>query len=352
MGKKRYAPITPKPPRGANSYTVYVRQTHHAVTEANFGVPQDEIRKIVAEKWNTMSKEEQQPYIEIAAKEKEKIMSLWESKEADRELTRKKWCEKLGMPVYSSWEALDSANKKKFLKEQFSDDGEEPKKKRKKDADEESAGSDSTESDNETKKREASPRIEKKMEQREATKAAMKKIHRTLDDLGNSDSSSSSADEEDDEIERRRKLRLKQSQQKLMSNRSTSLLSGNVRISKTNAAGSAAASGAGLKKRSSRMGDREWEMALWAEERLAAVTKALDRVYEMSMNVDNFNLFGNDMIQCFYDVGTVTGEPIRNKTLKYVEHLANRWKYTVMQNGWKFQNEDNTPTPYEGLLVS
>jgi hypothetical protein len=69
----------------------------------------------------------------------------------------------------------------------------------------------------------------------------------------------------------------------------------------------------GLKKRSSRMGDPEWESALWAEERLAAVTKALDRVYDMSLDDENFHLFGNDMIQCFYDVATVTGEPIRKK---------------------------------------
>ena len=82
----------------------------------------------------------------------------------------------------------------------------------------------------------------------------------------------------------------------------------------------------------------------------------------MALDRDNFDLFGNDMIQvtcyvctgitiylsvfgvrhvcgtplysvsltngvgqCFYDVSTVTGEPIRSKTLKYVEHLANRY---------------------------
>jgi hypothetical protein len=60
----------------------------------------------------------------------------------------------------------------------------------------------------------------------------------------------------------------------------------------------------------------------------------------MALDQDNFDTFGNDMIQveppslrpsslfsplqCFYDVATVTGEPIRSKTLKYVEHLANR----------------------------
>ena len=93
--------------------------------------------------------------------------------------------------------------------------------------------------------------------------------------------------------------------------------------------------GKGLKVSKSRLGDREWQDALWGEERVQAVTKAIDRVYDMSLTGNNFSVFGNDMIQCFYDVATVTGEPIRSKTLKYVEHLANRWKYTVMQEGWK-----------------
>ena len=82
----------------------------------------------------------------------------------------------------------------------------------------------------------------------------------------------------------------------------------------------------GLKISKSRLGDMEWQNALWGEERVQAVSKAIDRVYDMSMSEQNFQMFGNDMIQCFYDVATVTGEPIRSKTLKYVEHLANRWK--------------------------
>ncbi|CAM9132428.1 unnamed protein product, partial [Ectocarpus fasciculatus] len=103
------------------------------------------------------------------------------------------------------------------------------------------------------------------------------------------------------------------------------------------------------RKRTSRLGDREWESAARGEQRLASVNKAIDRVYEMSLADENFELFGNDMIQCFYDVATVTGEPIRSKTLKYVEHLANRWKYTVMQEGWK--DDDDTPTPSEVIDV-
>lgn len=99
-----------------------------------------------------------------------------------------------------------------------------------------------------------------------------------------------------------------------------------------------------LKRMSSRLGDAEWMEADKGEERLAAVSRAIDRIFEMSLKAENFRLFGNDMIQCFYDVGTVTGDPIRKKTLKYLEFLANRWKYSIMQEGW-ISNDNDEPTP-------
>ena len=59
---------------------------------------------------------------------------------------------------------------------------------------------------------------------------------------------------------------------------------------------------------------------------------------------DDFELFGNDVIQCFGDVATVTADPVRRRALKYVEQLAHRWKHQVLQRGWK---RDRNPTPYE-----
>ena len=50
-------------------------------------------------------------------------------------------------------------------------------------------------------------------------------------------------------------------------------------------------------------------------------------------DAQNFDHFGNDMIQCFYDVATVTGEPVRARALKYVEQMAHRWKHSVMAQG-------------------
>lgn len=74
-----------------------------------------------------------------------------------------------------------------------------------------------------------------------------------------------------------------------------------------------------LKKRTSRLGDVEWIAAIWSEERVKAILKGIDRyitiqlyllyftlkyifkkiirVYEMALDQDNFDIFGNDMIQ-------------------------------------------------------
>jgi hypothetical protein len=43
----------------------------------------------------------------------------------------------------------------------------------------------------------------------------------------------------------------------------------------------------------------------------------------------------NKVIQCFYDVGTVSGSPVRERCLKYVSQLAHRYKHSVMTVGWK-----------------
>ena len=78
------------------------------------------------------------------------------------------------------------------------------------------------------------------------------------------------------------------------------------------------------------MEDPLWAGAFEAVLRRRAIVRGLDQVFKMSLAEENFNLFGDDMIQCFYDIATVSGEPVRNHALKYVEHLAHRWKHQVM----------------------
>jgi hypothetical protein len=90
--------------------------------------------------------------------------------------------------------------------------------------------------------------------------------------------------------------------------------------------------------------DDEWRFCWKPIARKKAVIKGLDRIFGMAQNDENFNLFGNDIIQCFYDVATVSGEPLRRRALMYVEQLAHRWKHEVMHRGWK---QDTKPTPQE-----
>ena len=76
----------------------------------------------------------------------------------------------------------------------------------------------------------------------------------------------------------------------------------------------------------------------------ARVLRGLDAIFHMAQSDANFALFGNDIVQCFYDVATVTAEPVRARALMYVEQLAQRWKHSVARLGWK---QGASPTPQE-----
>jgi len=91
-------------------------------------------------------------------------------------------------------------------------------------------------------------------------------------------------------------------------------------------------------------GDYEWTSCWKPHIRKRAIIRGLDLIFSMAQRSENFDRFGNDIIQCFYDVATVTGEPVRSRALMYVEQLAHRWKHSVMLNGWK---ENSKPKPLE-----
>ena len=62
------------------------------------------------------------------------------------------------------------------------------------------------------------------------------------------------------------------------------------------------------------------------------------------------SFFGNDIIQCFYDIATVTGEPVRSQALMFLEQVGNRWKDELTAEGWK-EEKNGTPTVQEVLDV-
>jgi metal-dependent amidase/aminoacylase/carboxypeptidase family protein len=51
--------------------------------------------------------------------------------------------------------------------------------------------------------------------------------------------------------------------------------------------------------------DPQWAKAWEAVLRKKAILKGLDQVFLLAQASDNFSLFGNDILQCFYDVATV-----------------------------------------------
>ncbi|KAH8076449.1 amino acid transmembrane transporter [Aureococcus anophagefferens] len=80
---------------------------------------------------------------------------------------------------------------------------------------------------------------------------------------------------------------------------------------------------------------RSWTECWMGNARRKAVLNGLDAIFAMATEEKNFEHFGNDMVQCFFDVATVTGDPVRSRALMYVEQLAQRWRHGVVARGWR-----------------
>jgi len=96
--------------------------------------------------------------------------------------------------------------------------------------------------------------------------------------------------------------------------------------------------GGGVKKKDVkdvRQRSRDWVICWRSTERRTAVMQALDAIFKLAANEENFQQFGNDVIQCFYDISSVTHDPVRSRALMYVEQLAQRWRHSVLARGWR-----------------
>ena len=111
----KYLSLIPQKPRGPTAYAVYTKQNYETVSKANGSMLDTEIKRIIHEAWGALSKEEREPFTERANKEREILVRSWERKESDRDIERKRWCDKLNLPPYTSWETIDSANKRLFI---------------------------------------------------------------------------------------------------------------------------------------------------------------------------------------------------------------------------------------------
>lgn len=91
---------------------------------------------------------------------------------------------------------------------------------------------------------------------------------------------------------------------------------------------------------------QQWATAFQGQTRRRAVMSGLDAIFSLSSDPQNFDQFGNDAIQCFYDVARVTEDPVRANALMFVEQLARRWRHRVLARGWR---SSGRPTPQQVL---
>ena len=80
---------------------------------------------------------------------------------------------------------------------------------------------------------------------------------------------------------------------------------------------------------------RQWATAFQGQTRRKAVLSGLDAIAALSSDAANFDQFGNDAIQCFYDVARATEDPVRANALMFVEQLAHKWRHRILSRGWR-----------------
>ena len=93
-----------------------------------------------------------------------------------------------------------------------------------------------------------------------------------------------------------------------------------------------------------------WKTCWEPHKRKGAVLKGIQFIFKLAQDKENFDYFGNDIIQCFYDIAKVTGEPIRSQSLMFLEQVGNRWKDELTAEGWK-EDKDGKPTVQEIINV-
>ena len=214
MTKHRYTSIIPKPPKGQNCYNAYVKEHFAAAAKQYPDLQRPQIMNKLGEAFKALSEAESEKYKQIAEQHKQAALVEWAKSAPERDAKRLWWCNKLDLPQSSTWEDVDRANKRKVIATQTNDDSDS----------------------------DAAPGVSRTSSKRKATSTAREKI-KSLHELEDSD----------DEKPRKRSSLLSVS----------AVTSGNTK--------------GVLKKRQSRLGDAEWEAALWGQERVAAVNRAIDR---------------------------------------------------------------------------
>ena len=97
------------------------------------------------------------------------------------------------------------------------------------------------------------------------------------------------------------------------------------------------------------------------EERIHAIQKGLEYIYEVSKDSGVFNTFGNDIIQCFYDISRVnkdlcieeqvSPEPIRRLALDYLDVVKARWLNFLQSGYWKAKEVPNAQEVLDAAII-
>ncbi|KAK8804159.1 hypothetical protein WA171_000252 [Blastocystis sp. BT1] len=72
---------------------------------------------------------------------------------------------------------------------------------------------------------------------------------------------------------------------------------------------------------------------------------------QFGKNPDVFNTFGNDIIQCFYDLSKVSPEPIRHLTLEYLNVVKTKWLATLQSGYWKEKEIPNEQEVMDAAII-
>jgi len=276
----------PKAPHKETAYLAYCRVSRPLLAAENPSLPFGELTKKLAEAWNGMGSAEKQRHVEEAERSNAVAAAAWGNGAEKRDEDRAAQCRKYGLPTGCSWEELlaHSEGKGRYA--------DETRRKR----------------------------------DQAAASAARGTERKRLSDLG-----------------------MVQKRQVVPDYESKGSGGGSSSSAQRRSSSSVGSGAGGVKRMRTSSGNSGgvvdgWHGCWRAVARRAAVTKGIDRVFAMAQDDEFFELFGNDVIQCFYDVATVTADPVRRRALKYVEQLAHRWKHKVLRRGWK---RDKHPTPQE-----
>ena len=102
----------------------------------------------------------------------------------------------------------------------------------------------------------------------------------------------------------------------------------------------------------SRYDSTNWRKSWKNRARASAVNRGIEYIERISLDIGNFEDFGDQVIQLYYDIATVSGwneELLRRRCLMYLEKNAERWHYEARDKPWC--DVPTNPTPQEIIAV-